>query len=162
LKKLTALSLCSVAIAAAGVTPFPEPVGPVYPPDKRNDSAELARVKKLAAKRLRLLSRRERQLSVANTNLHRRWNPTVDYALRLASAVYGVSYWQLWRVSRCESTHDPFAVNGKYRGLFQEGPMFESSAFGHWGFSVWDPVANALTAARVVSHEGWGQWQCRP
>ena len=90
----------------------------------------------------------------------RRWMPTVNYALRLASAVSGVSYWELRSVSWCESRHWPFARNGIYRGLFQEGPMFEHGPFA--SFSVFDPIANALTAAHVVSREGWRQWQCHP
>jgi hypothetical protein len=91
-----------------------------------------------------------------------RWKPTVQYAYRLAAAVYGVSYGQLHAVSGCESNHYVFARNGQYRGLFQEGPMFERGPFGRAGFSVWDPVANALTAASVVSRQGWRQWSCRP
>jgi hypothetical protein len=91
-----------------------------------------------------------------------RWKPTVQYAYRLAAAIYGVSYWQMHNVSQCESNHYPYARNGQYRGLFQEGPMFERGPFGHAGFSVWDPIANALTAADVVSQQGWGQWECKP
>jgi hypothetical protein len=87
--------------------------------------------------------------------LHR-WAPTVTYALRLASAVSGVSYWQLRSVSHCESTHDPFAVNGRFKGLFQLG-------WSPFGFSPFDPVANALSAALTVRHDGsWRQWSCKP
>jgi hypothetical protein len=86
-----------------------------------------------------------------------RWQPTVTYALRLASAVYGVSYWQLRTVSYCESRHYPFAHNGKYLGIFQLGWR----PFGL--FSPFDPVANALSAAATVAHDGsWRQWECKP
>lgn len=99
---------------------------------------------------------RTRQLQHANVLLHRRWHPTVDYALRLASAVTGVSYWQMRSVSYCESTHNPFATNGKYKGLFQLG-------WSPFGFSPFDPVANALSAALTVRNDGsWRQWQCKP
>jgi hypothetical protein len=91
-----------------------------------------------------------------------RWKPTVQYAYRLASAVYGVSYWSLHRVGACESNHYVYARNGRYRGVFQEGSMFERGPFGRAGFSVWDPIANALTAASVVAGQGWRQWECRP
>jgi hypothetical protein len=91
-----------------------------------------------------------------------RWRPTVEYAYRLASVTFGVPYSQLHAVGGCESTHYPFARNGRYRGLFQEGPMFESGPYGRAGFSVWDPVANALTAAGVVAGQGWRQWECKP
>jgi len=86
----------------------------------------------------------------------RRWMPTVNYALRLASAVSGVSYWQLRGVSWCESRHWPFAHNGKYLGLFQLG-------WSPFGFSPFDPVANALSAALTVRHDGsWRRWECKP
>jgi hypothetical protein len=92
-----------------------------------------------------------------------RWKPTVQYAYRLAAALYGVSYGSLHSVGGCESNHYPFARNGRYRGVMQEGPMFESGLLGRAGFSVWDPVANVLTAAAVVRHDGsWRQWSCKP
>ena len=105
---------------------------------------------------------RTRQLQAVRADVHRRWHPTVVYALRLASAVYGVPYSELSAVSWCESHHYPFAVNGPYRGLFQEGPMFESHSLGRAGFSVFDPIINALVAASTVSQQGWRQWSCRP
>jgi hypothetical protein len=88
--------------------------------------------------------------------LIQRWQPTVTYALRLASAVYGVSYWQMRTVSFCESRHYPFARNGVHKGLFQLG-------WHPFGFSPFDPVANALSAAATVAHDGsWRQWSCKP
>jgi hypothetical protein len=104
---------------------------------------------------------RTRQLQAARAFLQRRWRPTVTYALRLASAVSGVSYWELRAVSWCESHHYPFASNGRYRGLFQEGPMFEAHPIGRAGFSVFDPLANSLVAALTVRQQGWRQWECR-
>ena len=100
--------------------------------------------------------RRTRQLQAARAFLQRRWRPTVSYALRLASAVSGVSYWELRSVSYCESTHNPFASNGRYRGLFQLG-------WSPFGLSPYDPVANAISAAMTVRHDGgWYQWECKP
>jgi hypothetical protein len=88
--------------------------------------------------------------------LIRRWQPTVQYALRLASAVYGVSRWQLQAVSYCESRHYVYAINGIYRGIFQL----------HWrpfGLSPFDPIASALSAAATVRQDGsWRQWECKP
>jgi hypothetical protein len=99
---------------------------------------------------------RTRQLQAVRTQLRERWRPTVTYALRLAAAVSGVSYWQLRSVSWCESTHNPFATNGRFRGLFQLG-------WAPFGLSPFDPVANALSAALTVRHDGsWRQWTCRP
>ena len=98
---------------------------------------------------------RTRQLQQARRALHRRWAPTVDYALRLSSAVFGVSYWQLRSVAWCESRHNPFATNGRYLGLFQ-------LSWDPFGFSPFDPVASALSTAATVSREGWAQWACSP
>lgn len=86
----------------------------------------------------------------------------VSYAIHLAATVYGVNERAMHSVASCESGHSAFARNGQYRGVFQEGPMFEGGKFGRAGFTVWDPIANALTAAETVSREGWAQWQCRP
>jgi hypothetical protein len=123
--------------------------------------------------RLQLLRRRyaqEQRNAVARANtvrwqraqLRRRWAPTVRYAYRLAAVVYGVPERQLQAVGWCESRHFPFARNGRYRGVMQEGPMFERGPFGQAGFSVWDPIANVMTAAYTVQREGWRQWECKP
>lgn len=98
---------------------------------------------------------RTRQLQQARRALRRRWQPTVDYALRLASSVFGVSYWQLRSVAWCESTHNPWATNGRYKGLFQ-------LSWSPYGFSPYDPVASSLSTAATVSREGWRQWACKP
>lgn len=91
-----------------------------------------------------------------------RHEPSVDEALTIASVVYGVPRGELSSVAWCESTHNPHARNGQYRGLFQQGPMFEATAFGRAGLSVWSPYAAALSTASVVAVQGWRQWQCRP
>lgn len=103
-----------------------------------------------------IVRQRGRKIRSLKAELHRRWRPTVDYALHLASAVYGVPYGDLRSVAWCESKFDPFARNGRYLGLFQM----------HWspfGFSPFDPVASALSAAATVGHDGsWRQWECKP
>lgn len=99
---------------------------------------------------------RTRQLYQARVHLRRRWRPTVTYAFRLASAVTGVSYWHLRSVAWCESTYNPFARNGRYLGLFQLG-------WSPFGLDPFDPIANALSAAMTVRHDGsWRQWECKP
>lgn len=87
-------------------------------------------------------------------------DPEVNEALVLASRVYGVPLSQMRSVAFCESRFFPGARNGPYRGLFQEGPMFERGPFGD--LSVWSPYANAFTAAYTVAREGWRQWECKP
>jgi hypothetical protein len=91
-----------------------------------------------------------------------RHSPSVAEALTLASVVYCVSRRSLSAVAWCESTHRPTARNGRYRGLFQQGPMFERTPFGRAGLSVWSPYAAALSTAYTVRREGWQQWECRP
>jgi hypothetical protein len=99
---------------------------------------------------------RTRQLLSTRRRLRQRWKPTVDYALRLAHAVSGVPLAELRTVSWCESRFDPFAQNGKYLGIFQLG-------WAPFGLSPFDPIANALSAALTVKHDGgWRQWECSP
>lgn len=98
---------------------------------------------------------RTAQLQQARRALHDRWEPTVTYALRLASAVFGVSYWELRSVAWCESKHNPYATNGRYKGIFQLG-------WSPFGLSPFDPVASALSTAATVKREGWGRWECKP
>ena len=99
---------------------------------------------------------RTRQLQNVKFHLRRRWRPTVLYSLRLASAASGVPYAELRSVASCESHLFPFATNGRYRGLFQLG-------WSPFGFSPFDPVANALSAAMTVRRDGsWRQWECKP
>jgi soluble lytic murein transglycosylase-like protein len=94
----------------------------------------------------------------------------VNYALRLAAASYPVPLAELRAVARCESGLDPFNVNPSSRasGLFQFLPSTWAGRWGGYryhqlGFSVFDPVANALAAAQVVTRDGsWRQWVCRP
>lgn len=105
---------------------------------------------------------RTRQLHKERAAHRAVWRPTVQYALRLASAAFGVPYWEIHRVADCESHLYPFARNGQYRGLFQEGPMFERHPISGAGFNVYDPLPNALVAASTVAREGWSQWECRP
>jgi hypothetical protein len=88
--------------------------------------------------------------------------PTLAYAIRLASVVYGVSPSEMYRVARCESNLYRYARNGIYRSYWQEGPMFERSRFGRAGFVIWDPIASALSTAETVAREGWVQWECKP
>src|SRR3990167_5337641 len=85
--------------------------------------------------------------------------PTVERALRLAEAAYGVQYRELAAVAWCESRYAARAV-GKAgdTGLFQFlASTWRGTPFR--GFSRFDPAANALAAAWLVSRDGsWRQW----
>lgn len=106
-----------------------------------------------------------RRVKVLERRLQRRWRPTADYAIRLASSTFGVSLWELRSVAACE-TGGSFNVFSYNRGSGASGLMqFLPSTWaaqGIAGFSVWDPVANVLAAARIVAREGWRQWACSP
>jgi hypothetical protein len=89
----------------------------------------------------------------------------VAYALRVASAAYGVPYRELRAVAACETggTFSPLAYNASSgaAGLLQFlASTWERTPFAR--FSRFDPVANALAAADIVAEEGWMQWTCRP
>lgn len=89
----------------------------------------------------------------------------VSYAISLASSTFNVSAGELWSVARCETgnTFNPYARNrtSSASGLFQFLDSTWASQ-GIRGFSVFDPVANALGAARIVARQGWRQWSCKP
>ncbi len=143
------LLVVPVAAAVAGTTTAGRadaPTGP--PPDKFHG---------LTAKQwAQRFNERGAKLRHARMLLRRRWRPTVHYSLRLASAATGVSYRELAAVSWCESRQYPFAVNGRYKGLFQLG-------WAPFGLDPFDPLANALSAAMTVRHDGgWRQWECKP
>ena len=72
--------------------------------------------------------------------------PSVNHALALAAATYGVPVAKLRRVATCESTLNPKATNGRYVGLFQFGtPLWNATPYGR--FSRTDPYAAAAAAA---------------
>jgi hypothetical protein len=150
---LLATTLATTITATAGVTAHRQP------PDLAhhwNTVDRIVAAQQTADRQQARIRRLRHELRATKRLLRKRWQPTVDYALRLASAVTGVSYRQLQTVSWCESTHNPYAENGKYRGLFQLG-------WSPFGFSPFDPVANALSAAMTVRHDGgWRQWECQP
>jgi hypothetical protein len=124
------------------------------------------RVKLRKARRsARINGRRVRRLQ---REARRYWRPSVLHAISLASTIWGVPRAELVSVGSCESHLYPLARNGRYRGVMQEGPMFEHGPFGRAGFSVFDPYANVFTAAYTVARAvrahkpRWGQWECKP
>ena len=144
------------AILAVGMFAIPGP-GIAGTPREHALAGQLTRERAAWAHERRGLRRRVRDARRAA--LH---SPSVSEALTLAAVTYGVPRSELSRVAWCESTHRPWARNGRYRGLFQEGPMFEAGPYGRAGLSVWSPYAAAMTAAYTVSREGWRQWECKP
>ena len=87
------------------------------------------------------------------------------YALRLAAVAYDVPFRELRAVAHCETggTFSALAYNHSSgaAGLLQFlASTWDRTPFS--SFSRFDPVANALAAARIVSREGWRQWSCQP
>lgn len=88
----------------------------------------------------------------------------VDHALRLASALYGVPLAQMRSVGACESHLHAGSKNSSSSaaGVFQFLDSTWARA-GVPGFSVYDPYANVLAAARLVRLDGsWREWSCAP
>ncbi|HJR44294.1 MAG TPA: transglycosylase family protein [Actinomycetota bacterium] len=73
-----------------------------------------------------------------------------------AAAEFGVDEAYLTSVATCESGLDPGAVNpAGYHGLFQ----FDESTWAAYGYgSIYDPVAQARTAARMLAAGMASRW----
>ncbi len=73
-----------------------------------------------------------------------------------AAAEFGLSPDYLVAVAMCESSLNPYAVSpAGYYGLFQFGPVTWSE-FGYG--SIWDPVAQSRTAARMLADGHHRRW----
>jgi soluble lytic murein transglycosylase-like protein len=79
--------------------------------------------------------------------------PDIVYA---AAAEFGIDGPYLLAVAHCESTLNPNAYNpAGYHGLFQ----FDFSTWGAYGYgSIYDPVAQARTAARLLAAGQASRW----
>jgi soluble lytic murein transglycosylase-like protein len=119
--------------------------------------SELARARAAIAWQRSVRQGLERRLRV-------RFLRDVTYGARLASVTYGISASQLQAVAACESGGNRYAQNPSGAS----GPMqflpstWRRNPYGAAGFSVFDPVAALLGAARIVRSEGWREWVCRP
>lgn len=82
---------------------------------------------------------------------------SVDHAIRVGAAAYGVSPSRLRAVAHCESTLNPGATNGPYAGLFQFGtPLWSKTPVRE--FSRTDPYAAALAAGWAFSRGMSSHW----
>jgi soluble lytic murein transglycosylase-like protein len=79
--------------------------------------------------------------------------PELIYA---AAAEFGIEGGYLLSVASCESGLDPGAVNAVgYYGLFQ----FDQTTWAAYGYgSIYDPVAQARTAARLLAAGQTSRW----
>lgn len=90
----------------------------------------------------------------------------IESIIRAAAAQWGADPTQLLRVAYCESRYNPSAYNASSgaSGLFQflaSTWAANSVRAGYGGASVFDPVANANTAAYMFAHSQAGQWSCK-
>lgn len=90
----------------------------------------------------------------------------IESIIRAAAAQWGADPTQLLRVAYCESRYNPSAYNASSgaSGLFQflaSTWAANSVRAGYGGASVFDPVANANTAAYMFAHSQAGQWACK-
>jgi hypothetical protein len=90
----------------------------------------------------------------------------IEGIIRAAAAKWGADETQLLRVAYCESRYNPNAFNASSgaSGLFQFLATTwapNSVRAGYAGASVFDPVANANTAAYMFGIGQARQWQCK-
>jgi soluble lytic murein transglycosylase-like protein len=73
-----------------------------------------------------------------------------------AAAEFGLSSDYLTSVAICESNLDPYAVNAAgYYGLFQ----FDQTTWAAYGYgSIYDPTAQARSAARLLAAGQYSRW----
>lgn len=97
----------------------------------------------------------ERQL---RRELAEKERTSVDLGYALARGLYHVD---LRSLGYCESTNDPYAQTGQYRGITQQGDSFQSRNNDVYALlPVTNAVANILVAARWISAHGASEWQC--
>jgi hypothetical protein len=85
--------------------------------------------------------------------------PVVQLGYELARGLYHVD---LHRLGYCESTNDPYAQTGQYRGITQQGRNFMARNRDVYRLlPVTNAIANILVAARHIARYGASEWQCR-
>lgn len=92
-----------------------------------------------------------------------RYTRDATYAIRLASAAFGISETDMRTIAQCESNlgAQKYAEAGSgASGLFQFLPStFARTPFA--GFDIFDAEANAMAAAWLVRKDGnWREWSC--
>ena len=90
----------------------------------------------------------------------------IESVIRSAAVSWGADVDQLMRIAWCESRYNPAAYNASSgaSGLFQfiYGTWAVNSVrAGYGGASVFDPVANANTAAMMFAAHQERQWACK-
>ena len=89
----------------------------------------------------------------------------VDRAITEAAAEFAVDETRLRQIVRCESTFDPYATNGQYKGLFQQASSYWGGRVSEFNANVdpdvpgdaYHPFDNARVSARMLS-SGTDHW----
>jgi hypothetical protein len=90
----------------------------------------------------------------------------VDRAITEASAEFALDEMQLRKIVRCESTFNPYADSGHYKGLFQQAPEYwrgrvaefnrhrDPDVAGH----IFNPFDNTRVSARMLAGGKSSHW----
>ena len=81
--------------------------------------------------------------------------------IRRAALHHRVSFRMLLRKARCESTLDPYAVNGVHAGLFQFNYPGTWRTTPYARRNPWRAKWNSLAAAWMHAKGRGSEWQCR-
>jgi Transglycosylase-like domain len=111
------------------------------------------RAERLRAKQRRARRRRERAEAEA---AEPQYGDSITETIYAAAAEFGLDGDYLLSVAACESDLDPGAVNEVgYYGLFQfDQPTWRAYGYG----SIWDPIAQSRTAARLLAAGEADRW----
>lgn len=84
------------------------------------------------------------------------YGESITETIAAAAAEFGLSPDYLLSVAQCESNLDPSAVSpAGYYGLFQ----FDESTWAAYGYGpIYDPIAQARTAARLIAAGQSSRW----
>jgi hypothetical protein len=116
--------------------------------ERRRERRERRRARRRAERR------RERAENAASPEPE--YGGSITETIYAAAAEFGVDGHYLLSVAACESDLDPGAVNEVgYYGLFQ----FDTQTWAAYGYgSIWDPVAQSRTAARLLAVGEADRW----
>lgn len=113
------------------------------------DTLQISAAKELKSE---LHTKQERKNDAATTT----YGSSIEGVIYEAAAEFGLDGAYLVSVAVCESTLNPTAYNpAGYHGLFQ----FDQSTWSAYGYgSIYDPVAQARTAARLIAAGQSSRW----
>ena len=90
----------------------------------------------------------------------------VDRAITESSAEFGVDENKLRTIVRCESTFNPYADSGHYKGLFQQAPEYWKKRVADFNAhrdpdvpgNIYSPFDNARISARMLAAGMSSHW----